>query len=222
MKQYKKIIIIAFIFFLITSCTKKEKQYELGENVSLTGTVKNKTIESETKQVIELEEPIVINNELVKEITINFDKELKDSSEITINGKLNQNNKNNEYSLSVDEIDDILSYVNKFSNDYFSVTIPTSIIKDVTIKEIENGFSIYSTKNMNAGGEILKIVYMNRNDFKNLQKNNDINYIRIDSNKEITVIAVYPTTTSYDEKYKEEYEELSEQTTSIIKNVKLK
>jgi hypothetical protein len=76
--------------------------------------------------------PEIIKISIVEKIELDYDKSLKNNSEITIKGIL-KNNKNSsigtEYVFSVSEIDDILSYVNTFSTEDFSMTLPPEIIK---------------------------------------------------------------------------------------------
>jgi hypothetical protein len=227
MKKFKRIVTLLVIALLLTNCG--EEKIELNKEIELTGKVTTKEVveNDEVKKIsiFTLEEPVIINGEKIHKIELDYDKDLKNNSEITIKGILKGNKDSNSelnYSFSVDEIDDILSYINTFSNDEFSMTIPADLIKISTVEKIENGFIVYSTANMENGGEVFRIISVSNAEFKKLN-NNEKSYIeKITSTKEKTVIIQYPTTIEYSEESFGDYEKIASQINIIKNNVRLK
>ena len=173
MKKFKRIVTLLVIALLLTNCG--EEKIELNKEIELTGKVTTKEVveNDEVKKIsiFTLEEPVIINGKKIHKIELDYDKDLKNNSEITIKGILKGNKDSNSelnYSFSVDEIDDILSYINTFSNDEFSMTIPADLIKISTVEKIENGFIVYSTANMENGGEVFRIISVSNAEFKKL------------------------------------------------------
>lgn len=227
MKKLRRILSLLLMTLLLTNCGDKE--LNLNEKINLTGTVSTKEITTDegTKKVtvLNLEEPIVIDGESIHKIELDYDKTLKENEEITITGTLKDNEtSNNElsYVFEVIDIDDILSYVNTFSNEEFSMTIPPKLIKVSTIKRIDNGFIVYSTPNMSNGGEVFRTYYVTNDEFKKINKNEDKYIEKITSNKEITVVIEYPTTDQFTTEHFEEYEEIINNINTIKDNIKIK
>lgn len=227
MKKFKRIITLLAMTLLLTNCGKEK--LELNQKIELTGTVsiKEVTENDETKKVsiLNLDEPVIIDGNTIHKIELDYDKDLKNNSELTIKGVLKSNDDSNldlDYSFVVEDISDILSYVNTFSNDEFSMTIPAELIKISTIEKIDNGFIVYSTANMKNGGEVFRIISVTNEEFKTMNKNEN-NYIeKITSSKERTVIIKYPTTEEYSEENFADYEKIANQINIIKNNVRLK
>lgn len=223
MKKFKKIAALLLIILLLTNCG--EKKLELNQEVTLTGkvTVKEVTENDEKIKVsyFELDEPIIIDGEKIYQIELDYDKEIKNNSELSITGTIT-NNDNSSLSLTVSDIDDILSYINTFSNEEFSMTIPASLIKISTIKRIDNGFIIYSTSNMSNGGEVFRIVSVTNDEFKQLNKNETKYIEKITSTKEKTIIIQYPSTIEYTEENFTDYETIANSINTIKDNVRFK
>lgn len=227
MKKFKRIITLLAMTLLLTNCGKEK--LELNQEIELTGTVsiKEVTENDETKKVsiLNLDEPVIIDGNTIHKIELDYDKDLKNNSELTIKGVLKSNDDSNldlDYSFVVEDISDILSYVNTFSNDEFSMTIPAELIKISTIEKIDNGFIVYSTANMKNGGEVFRIISVTNEEFKTMNKNEN-NYIeKITSSKERTVIIKYPTTEEYSEENFADYEKIANQINIIKNNVRLK
>ena len=127
-----------------------------------------------------------------------------------------------DYLFSITDIDNLLSIVNTYSNDTFSITIQKDLIKISTVTKIENGFFIYSSNNMNNGGEVFRIIAVTNKEFQDLRKNNNITIEKVVSNKENTIIIIYPTTDEYSEEYQDDYEKIVNSVEEIKQNVKLK
>ncbi len=223
MKKFKKILALLLMTLLLTNCG--EEKLELNQEVTLTGkvTVKEVTENNETTKVsyFELDEPIVIDGEKIYKIELDYDKEIKNNSELSITGTIT-NNDNSSLSFAVSDIDDILSYINTFSNEDFSMTIPASLIKISTIKRIDNGFIIYSTSNMANGGEVFRIISVTNDEFKKLNKNETKYIEKITSTKEKTVIIQYPSTIEYTDENFADYETIANSINTIKDNVRLK
>lgn len=227
MKKFKRIITLLAMTLLLTNCGKEK--LELNQEIELTGTVSIKEVtennETKTVSILNLDEPVIIDGNTIHKIELDYDKDLKNNSELTIKGVLKSNDDSNldlDYSFVVEDISDILSYVNTFSNDEFSMTIPAELIKISTIEKIDNGFIVYSTSNMKNGGEVFRIVSVTNEEFKTMNKNEN-NYIeKITSSKERTVIIKYPTTEEYSEENFADYEKIASQINIIKNNVRLK
>lgn len=226
MKKFKRIITLLVMALLLTNCGKEK--LEVNQEVELTGIVTTKEVTENDKtkkiSVLTLEEPVVIDGKTIHKIELDYDKDLKNNSELTIKGTLKNNSDSAEldYSFAVDDIDDILSYINTFSNDEFSMTIPAELIKISTIERIDNGFIVYSTSNMKNGGEVFRIIAVTNSEFKTLNKNENSYIEKITSTNEKTVIIQYPTTIEYGEDTFEDYEKIASQINIIKNNVRLK
>lgn len=222
MKKTLKIIIVLLVAIFISACSKKE--YKVSDEVNLTGTVtNNETIingEYSTKSILKLDDPIIIDGKSVTQIEIDYDKDLKDNSKVTISGVLSTS-KTTSFGINVSDVAESESLVNTFSNSVFSVTIPTSLIKICTVSEITNGFIVYSTSNMDNGGEVFRIVSVSNKRFQELQNNSNAYIEKIASNQSNTVIIIYPTTNEYSEENYEEYETIGNSIESIKNNVRL-
>lgn len=226
MKKFKRIAILLLTTILLTNCGKEK--LELNQEVTLSGTVtvKEVTENNETTKVsiLELDEPVIINGETIYKIELDYDKELKNNSELTITGTITNNESSDDmsFSFAVSDIDDILSYINTFSNDEFSMTIPASLIKISTVERIDNGFIVYSTSNMSNGGEVFRIISVTNDEFKVLNKNETKYIEKITSTKEKTIIIQYPSTIEYSDENFEDYETIANSITTIKDNVRLR
>ena len=209
----KKYIIVLLILLLLTGC--KKETYSTNETAKLEGTISYE----ETKTYLTLDKPIIIDNKEVNKIEIEYDKDLKENTKTTIEGTIKENN--GSYSIEVDDIDNLLSYINKYSNDIFTFTIPTDIVKITTVEQTETGFIIYSTNNMNNGGKVLEIKYLTNTEYKKLNNKKQV-IDRITSNEKYTIIAIFPTTTEYSKEYAKDYETISDHIKTIEKSIKLK
>ncbi len=220
MRKTKILIIFTFIVLLLVGCDKSEK-CEADKTTTLEQKIVINTIkkDGETKNVsiLELEKAISINGVITDKIEIEYDKGLKNNTETTITGtlKANEGSTNLKYSIDVDSVDNILSYINTFSNDVFSVAIPAKLMKTVSIKEITDGYIIYSS----GTNEAFKIIAMKNDDYKKLSKD-DIRFEKIKSNKEYSVVLIYPN--NNDEETTKEEQLLSEEIENIKSSVKLK
>lgn len=228
MKKLKKIIILGITALFLTNCTNKETQ--LNKEITLKGTITNREIikDSETKKIsiLNLEQPIIIDGTEIKKIELDYDKSLKNNSEITIKGIL-KNNKNSsigtEYVFSVSEIDDILSYVNTFSTEDFSMTLPPEIIKISIVEKIENGFVLSVTsEETGITTEVFKIVCISNEEFKNLNQSQTAYIEKAASNKEKTVIINYSTNIEEDKDTINKIEKINSEIYNIKRNVRLK
>ncbi len=216
MKRYS--IVLLLIVLLLAGC--KKDSYSKNDNAKLNGTISYETTDdNETKAYLNLDEPIIIDDKSVNKIEIDYDKELKDNTKTGIEGTIKEDN--GKYLIEVDDIDNLLSYVNKYSNDVFSLTIPTDIIKIVTVEKTDTGFIIYSTRNMDKGGKVLEIKYITTTEYKKLNNKKQV-INRITSNDNYTIISISPTTTEYNAEYAKDYEIISDHIKAIEKSIKLK
>lgn len=216
MKNIKKIIIIIILSIIITGCNRVE--YELNKQVTLKGIITSNEVFKDGKKYqityLNLDKPIIINDTKVTKIAIDYNKLLKNDIETSIQGTIITNKDQNidlSYAIKVNDIDNILSYINTFSNEYFSVTIPTEIIKLCNIEKIDNGFNIYKTNENNEKINIFKILSVTNDEFNNLRDNEQISLEKVTSNKERTIIILY-SLQEYDDTNYEEYDK-------IIKNI---
>ena len=122
MKRLKRILSLVAISLLLTNCGKEK--LELNKQVTLTGTVTVKEIKKDdttTKvSILNLDEPVIIDGDTIHKIELDSDKEIKNNSEITITGTLKSNSDSAidlDYSFEVLDVDDILSYINTFTNE---------------------------------------------------------------------------------------------------------
>lgn len=227
MKRLKRILSLVAISLLLTNCGKEK--LELNKQVTLTGTVTVKEVRKDdttTKvSILNLDEPVIIDGDTIHKIELDSDKEIRNNSEITITGTLKSNSDSSvdlDYSFEVLDIDDILSYINTFTNSEFSMTIPAEIIKLCTIEQIENGFVVYSTSNMDNGGEVFRIISVTNDEFKVLNKNENKYIEKITSTKEKTIIIQYPNADVEEYTNFKDYETIVKNITTIKDNVRLK
>lgn len=228
MKKIKKLAMLFISILLLTGCGNNK--YKVEEEVTLNGTIKNKQVivDGQIKEisVLELEEPITIGDKKFHQIELISDKKLKDQSEVSIKGVIKDGNKASvldlDYLFDVNDIDNVLSYVNTFSNEYFSLTIPSSLMKLCTVTEIDNGFIVYSTNNMDVGGEVFRVLSVTSKEFRELQNDDSVLIEKISSDKEKTIIIEYPKTTEYKDEYADEYESIVNQINTIKNNIKIK
>ena len=227
MKRLKRILSLVAISLLLTNCGKEK--LELNKQVTLTGTVTVKEIKKDdttTKvSILNLDEPVIIDGDTIHKIELDSDKEIKNNSEITITGTLKSNSDSAidlDYSFEVLDVDDILSYINTFTNEDFSMTIPAEIIKLCTVKQIDNGFVVYSTSNLEMGGEVFRIISVTNEEFKILNKNENKYIEKITSTKEKTIIIQYPNENVEEYKNFKDYETIVKKITTIKDNVTLK
>lgn len=227
MKRLKRILSLVAISLLLTNCGKEK--LELNKQVTLTGTVTVKEIKKDdttTKvSILNLDEPVIIDGDTIHKIELDSDKEIKNNSEITITGTLKSNSDSAidlDYSFEVLDVDDILSYINTFTNEDFSMTIPAEIIKLCTVKQIDNGFVVYSTSNLEMGGEVFRIISVTNEEFKVLNKNENKYIEKITSTKEKTIIIQYPNENVEEYKNFKDYETIVKKITTIKDNVRLK
>ncbi|MGN1338215.1 MAG: hypothetical protein ACI4WW_07050 [Candidatus Coprovivens sp.] len=223
MRKVKKIYILLVLILFITACSNKE--YKVSDEVNITGTISNnetiKDGEYIKKSILNLDKPIVVNGKSVSQIEIDYDKDLKDNSKVTISGTIS-NSDTTSYGIEVKDVDQEEAYVNTFNNEFFSITIPSSLIKICTIKKIDNGFIVYSTSNMNNGGEVFRIISVTNKKFQELQSNESSYIEKIKSNQKNTIIIMYPTTTEYNDNNFEEYETIANSINEIKNNVTIK
>lgn len=217
MKKLGRILVCCFGLLLLTGCG--EKKLNLNEEVELKGKVTVKDLgDSKKITILNLDEPILVDGEKIYEVEIDYDKELKDNKDLTVKGKVTKDKK--DYSFVVSEVDDILSYINTFSTEDFIMTIPSDLIKISTIKRIDNGFILYSSRNLDVGGEVFKVYAIDAKDY-DLYKDDKI-VERVTSNKDKVVLIEYPTSNEYDEDGAKEYEEIASNITIIKNNIRLK
>lgn len=193
MKKFKRICLILISVLFVYGCTTT-KEYQENEEITLSGTIENEviTIDGTTKNisVLSLEEPITVNGQEINKVEIDYDKDLKEDTKISITGKLSKNtdgNVNLSYSFDVSSIDDMFAYINTFNSDDFSMTIPSEIMSIVTIEKIDNGFIL---KESTSSAEIFRIVSLSKKEFNEMNNNgtSSIEKVRSDSEKVITII----------------------------------
>lgn len=204
MQKYKKIILLILITLIITNCGNKS--YKLNEEITLKGRISTTEItkDNETKKVkvLNLEEPIIIDGTKINKIEIDYDKGIKDDYDITIMGKITENNGSNgdlSYSFKVSDIDNILSFINTFGNDDFTFAIPSELMKKINVKEIDKGFTIYNSED----SEILSIKAISKAEFNKI---NTGNIEKVTSNRNKVVIIEF----SSSDKENDNYETASE------------
>lgn len=221
MKKLRVITFLLLIVLVLAGCDKVEK-YEVDKTTTLKGKIIINTIKDgeETKNVsiLELEKAISIDGVITDKIEIEYDKSLKNNSETTITGilKANEGSTDLKYSIAVDSVDNILSYINNFGNDVFSLAIPPKLMKSITVKEINNGFIIYSSKSEEA----FKIIAITADEYKELSKN-DFKMEVARNNKQYYVVVIYPVEENNSEPTREE-QQLYEEIDTIKSSIKLK
>ena len=216
MKRAKKILIFILFILLLVGCNEKEK-YEINKPTSLHGKIVvteiNKDGKKEYVSVLELEKAITIDGVTTDKIELEYDKDLKNDTETTISGTIEVNDGKTDlkYRMNVNSVDNVLSYVNTFSNERFSLAIPANLMKEVTVQKIQNGFIICSSSKKEA----FRFVALDNSEYKSLNKN-ELDFEVVKSNKKTTVIVIFsdeedPTADAL-------YKELA----TIKKSVKLK
>ncbi len=190
MKKFKRIITLILMTLLLTNCGKEK--LSLNEEVTLKGRITHQEVteNNSTKKisVLTLDEPIVIDGDLVRKIELEYDKDLKTDTDITISGKIKNNSGSTyDYLFSASDIDDILSYVNTFSNDDFSITIPTDLIKEVIVNKIDNGFAIYLEHN-DIKYEIFKAIAVTNDEYQNIKESKEIEVATKKDNKRVLIV----------------------------------
>lgn len=216
MKNLKKIIYLCLMTIILTGCLANE--LELNKKVDLKGIIETNEITKDNQtykvSILHLEEPIIIEGNKINQIAIDYNKLLQNDIETTISGEIITNENPNldlQYSIKVNNIDNILSYINTFTNKDFSVTIPLDIIKICNISNIENGFTISLADQNDDLIELFRIISVSNNEFKEIRENESLKIEKITSNKEKTIILLYS---------KEDYKNSSyENYNQIISNI---
>ena len=191
MKKLKRIITLLIMTLLLTNCGKEK--LSLNEEVTLTGRVTHQEIMDNDAikmiSVLTLEEPVVIDGDLVRKIELEYDKDLKTDTDITITGTIKNNDGSTyNYLFSANSINDILSYVNTFSNDDFSITIPVELMKELFVEEIENGYKV-SIEYKNKKYEIFRAISVSKSEYNDIK--NDSSIVLAKSNDKKKIIIVY-------------------------------
>lgn len=196
MKNLKKIIYLCLMTIILTGCLANE--LELNKKVDLKGIIETNEITKDNQtykvSILHLEEPIIIEGNKINQIAIDYNKLLQNDIETTISGEIITNENPNldlQYSIKVNNIDNILSYINTFTNKDFSVTIPLDIIKICNISNIENGFTISLADQNDDLVELFRIISVSNNEFKEIRENESLKIKKITSNKEKTIILLY-------------------------------
>lgn len=224
MKKFRILFLIT-IMILLCGCNST-KEYKVGDEITLKGTISiNEVVEDgQTSKVstLELDEPIIIDGTNIKKIELSYDKSLKDGSEVEIKGTVESNSESTDisYALEVIDIDNLLSYVNTYSNDDFTMTIPKDIIKICSLKQIDNGFIVYSSSDMTEESEVFRIISVTRDYFNTLTQSNTSSIEKITSDSEKVIIIIYSTSSS--EEYSSEYEQIVNQINNIKDSIKIK
>lgn len=181
---------------ILTGCLANE--LELNKKVDLKGIIETNEITKDNQtykvSILHLEEPIIIEGNKINQIAIDYNKLLQNDIETTISGEIITNENPNldlQYSIKVNNIDNILSYINTFTNKDFSVTIPLDIIKICNISNIENGFTISLADQNDDLVELFRIISVSNNEFKEIRENESLKIEKITSNKEKTIILLY-------------------------------
>jgi len=218
MKKVGILIIFTLFALVLVGCNKGEK-YEINQPTTLKGkiTINPIRVNGETKQVsiLELDKSIYIDGVITDKIEIDYDKSLKNNTETTITGtiKKNEGSTDLKFSIAVDSIDNILSYINKFSNDVFSVAIPAKLMKTTIVQEIKDGFAI-TVANSNS---MYRLLALPTDEYKNFSSS-DVQFEKVKANKNYVVILIYPE----EEDDSLDMKALEKEISSIKGSVKLK
>ncbi len=193
MKKIKRIITLILLTLILTNCGKEK--LNLNEEVTLKGRITHQEVtENNTIKMISvltLDEPIIIDGDLVRKIELEYDKDLKTDQDITITGTIKDNGDSTyNYLFSANDIDDILSFVNTFNNGTFSMTIPTNIIKDVSVEKIDNGYTV-SIENENKKVEIFKAISVTKTEYESIKSDDSFDYEVADSKGDKKVLIIY-------------------------------
>lgn len=190
MKKFKRIITLLLMTLLLTNCGKEK--LSLNDEVTLTGRITHQQITENNAMkmisVLTLEEPVVIDGDLVSKIELEYDKDLKTDQDITITGTIKDNgNSTYDYLFSASSINDILSYVNTFSNNDFSVTIPVDIIKEVIVDKIDNGFKV-SVEYKDKKYEVFKVISITKTEYNDLKSKSEVELAKSKDDKRIVLV----------------------------------
>lgn len=221
MKKFRKIITLLIMTLLITNCGKEK--LSLDEEVTLTGRITHQQItENDTMRMISvltLEEPVIIDGEIVRKIELEYDKDLKTDTDITITGTIKDNGDSTyDYLFSASSINDILSYVNTFSNEDFSITIPVELMKELFIEEIDNGYKV-SVEYNDKKYEIFKAIVVTKAEYNSMKNDSSIEVAK--SNDKKKVIIVYSDQDIPEEKI-DVVEDIYKSMPKITGNIRLK
>lgn len=227
MKKFKKLVAFVIFSLILTGC--QENKFKLNEEVTLKGKITNSEItqndETHKVSILNLDEPIIIDGTKIKKIEIDYDKDLKENSEITITGTIKSNSDSDidlAYSFSVSDVDDILSYINTYSNDDFQMTIPTSIIKICSIERIDHGFIIYSSSEKTKNNEVFRIISLSNEEYNEIKDENNRSIDKVRSNKEKTVIIRYNNDMEISDDNMDNFDKVIKSIDNIKNTVKLK
>lgn len=223
MKKFKRIITLILMTLLLTNCGKEK--LSLNEEVTLKGRITHQEVTENNSikmiSVLTLDEPVVIDGDLVRKIELEYDKDLKTDTDITITGTIKDNGDSTyNYLFSANDIDDILSYVNTFSNETFSMTIPTSIIKDVIVKRIDNGYTI-SIDNEGSKIEIFRAISVTKSEYETLKNDEETELEVADSKGDKKVVIIYSSEEVPEDKL-DTLEDVNKQIPTIKGNIRLK
>ena len=223
MKKFKRIITLILMTLILTNCGKEK--LSLNEEVTLKGRITHQEVteNNSTKKisVLTLDEPIVIDGDLVRKIELDYNKDLKTDTDITITGVIKDNGDSTyNYLFSANDIDDILSFVNTFNNGTFSMTIPTNIIKDVIVSQIEDGYSLY-LDNDGEKVEIFQVKAVSKIDYENLKNDDEIELEVAHSKGDKKVVIIY-STEEVPESLLDTLEDINKQMPTIKGNIILK
>lgn len=190
MKKFRRIITLLIMTLLLTNCGKEK--LSINEEVTLTGRVTHQEIMDNDAikkiSVLTLEEPVVIDGNLVRKIELEYDKDLKTDTDITITGTIKNNGGSTyNYLFSANSINDILSYVNTFSNDDFSITIPVELMKELFVEEIDNGYKV-SIEYKNKKYEIFKAISVTKAEYNDIKNDSSIVLAKSNENKKIIIV----------------------------------
>lgn len=227
MKKFLTMTICVLSIIFLAACTNKTNNYAVNDKINLTGTVSSKEIiENGIKKkinILNLEKSINIDGQLTSKFYIDFDQNLKENEKVSITGTLKEQvapDINLSYGISVSDIDNE-SLINTFSNDDFSLTIPSDLIKLCFVEEIDHGYIIYSINNLSVGGEVFKVISVSNDEFKNMVDENTLNFEKISSDLTKTVIIIYPNNAMYTEEYQHEYARIGDSLNKIKENIRL-
>jgi hypothetical protein len=190
MKKFRRIITLLIMTLLLTNCGKEK--LSLDEEVTLTGRITHQQItENDSMKMISvltLEEPVVIDGEIVRKIELEYDKDLKTDTDITITGTIKDNgNSTYEYLFSASSINDILSYVNTFSNEDFSITIPVELMKELFVEKIDNGYKV-SIEHKEKKYEVFRAISVTKEEYNNIKNDSSIEVAKSNDTKKIIIV----------------------------------
>ena len=190
MKKFRRIITLLLMTLLLTNCGKEK--LSLNEEVTLAGRITHQQItENDTMKMISvltLEEPVVIDGEIVRKIELEYDKDLKTDTDITITGTIKDNGDSTyDYLFSASSINDILSYVNTFSNEDFSITIPVELMKELFVEKIDNGYKV-SIEYKDKKYEVFRAISVTKAEYNNIKNDSSIEVAKSNDTKKIIIV----------------------------------